>query len=158
MKKIIISPYSKRLRKFSVNDPDKTNPKNYPYWKEVVLLLKNKGFYIIQIGVPGEDLIGADEVKFNLNIKDLISLLSECSTWICVDNFFNHFATYYKKRGVVIFSRSDPLIFGYLQNINLLKDRKYLRKNQFELWEQDEFNKDAFVSPEEVARSVEKCL
>lgn len=155
MKKIIISPYSKKLRKFTPNEPDRVNPKNYPYWKEVVSLLKDKGFYVVQVGTTGEELIGANEVKFDLKIKDLTVLLAGCSTWASVDNFFNHFATYYKKKGVVAWGRSDPDIFGYADNINLLKDRACLRKNQFELWEQDEYREDVFVSPDLVVSAIE---
>jgi len=158
MKKVLISPYSKKLRKFSLNDNDKVNPKNYPYWKEVVTKLRDKNIYVIQVGVSGEDPVGADEIKFDLKLNDLKNLLLEASTWISVDNFFNHFATFYNKKGIVIWSRSDPLIFGYKQNINLLKDVKYLRDNQFQLWEQDEFCLEAFVDTDIVISAIESIL
>lgn len=158
MKKILISPYSRKLRKFKENEVDKINPKNYPYWKEVVSELKLQGYYVIQVGVFGENLIGANEVKFNLKLKDLKELLLQSDGWISVDNFFNHFATYYKKRGVVIFGKSDPNIFGYSQNINLLKDRKYLRKNQFDLWEQDDFKEEVFISSNIVVSSIQSII
>ena len=158
MKKILISPYSRRLRKFNPTDPDKVNPKNYPYWKEVVSKLKEKGYYVIQIGTSGEELIDANETRFNLKLNDLKELLLSSDCWASVDNFFNHFATYYKKRGVVVFGLSDPNIFGYPENINLLKDRKLLRKHQFELWEQVDFDKNVFVDPEVVVSSIERLV
>ena len=40
---------------------------------------------------------------------------------------------------------SDKNIFGYPQNINLLKNKKYLRKNQFDTWEAEEFIEKAFA-------------
>ena len=43
---IIISPYSKPLRN-GLN-----NPKNYPYWKELISLINEE---IIQVGVDGEE-------------------------------------------------------------------------------------------------------
>jgi ADP-heptose:LPS heptosyltransferase len=156
MKKIIISPYSKKPRKTKPTDPDKINPKNYPFWNLVVVKLKAKGYHVIQVGVAGEEPIGANEIKSNLSIKDLKELLMSCSTWASVDNFFNHFATYYGKKGVVIFGRSDPEIYGYAQNINLLKDRSCLRVDQFGLWESDEFRRDVFVDSDIVIDAIEK--
>mgnify|MGYP000919647777 CR=1 FL=1 len=46
MKKIIISPFSKKLRRFNLNEPEKDNPKNYPFWEDVVKLLRSKGYYV----------------------------------------------------------------------------------------------------------------
>ncbi len=133
----------------------KENPKNYPHWETVVSSLRAKGYYVIQVGVKDEPLIGADSVRHGMSLKDLKELLMQSSGWISVDNFFNHFATYHGKRGIVIFGRSDPEIFGYPQNINLLKDRTCLREKQFELWEQDEFNADVFVAPENVVSAID---
>lgn len=155
MKKIIISPYSRKLRKKDPSYLDRINPKNYPYWKEVVSILKNKGYHVIQVGVHGEELIGANEVKFNLTLKELKDLLYSCDGWASVDNFFNHFATFYKKKGVVVWGRSDPNIYGYAENINLLKDRKNLRADQFGLWEDDVFIESVFDNPEKVVSAIE---
>ena len=55
----------------------------------------------------------------------------------------------------MLFGQSDPLIFGHPENINLLKDRKYLREQQFWWWEQCEYKEDAFVRPEEVIKYLE---
>jgi hypothetical protein len=68
----------------------------------------------------------------------------------------NH--NYNRKQGVVIFSQSSPDIFGYKENVNLLKHKKYLREKQFWLWEQCEYNKDAFVTAEAVHAAVLKVL
>jgi hypothetical protein len=54
----------------------------------------------------------------------------------------------------VIFSQSDPVIFGHPDNVNLLKDRKYLRELQFQTWMGVPYNEDAFVSPDEVVNAV----
>jgi hypothetical protein len=58
----------------------------------------------------------------------------------------------------VIWSQSNPLIFGHEENINLLKDKKYLRKEQFYLWEQCEYNKDAFVEPTTVLKHIKQFI
>ena len=143
MKKIIISPWAKKLRN------GKENPKNYPYWNELVSLLKANRYYIIQIGIEGENLIGADDGEFNLSLKKLKKTVKLCDTWISIDSFFQHLASPIKK-GIVLWSLSSFDIFGYKSNINLLKSKKYLRENQFDLWENCEFNSKAFVDVETV--------
>lgn len=159
MKKIIlISPFAKKMRDRLPNGNEKINPKNYPFWDDVVRVLQKKNYHVIQIGVKGESAIGADEIKHNLSLQELQKLLNSCDSWIAVDTFFQHFATYYGKKGVVIFSKSDPNIFGYDQNINLLKDRKNLRPDQFGLWESVDFNINDFVEPNAVIDAVEKLL
>ena len=145
---ILISPWSKPLKN------GKENPKNYPWWKELVKLLKIDGFYIIQIGILGEKDIGADEQRFNLSLEELEILINNCFIVLSVDSFLQHFCWYIKKRGIVIFGKSDPLIFGHESNINLLKDRKYLRKNQFWTWEEETYDPEVFVSPEDIMRAI----
>ncbi len=148
--KIIISPFSKALR-FDIKTP---NPKNYPHWKEVVQLLRQQGHHVIQVGLNEEADIGDTERKNNLSLSQLKELLMECDTWCSIDNFFNHFASYYGKRGVVIFGKSDERIYGYPENINLLKDRKYLRWDQFFWWEQTEYNAQVFVDANIVVDAI----
>ena len=67
-----------------------------------------------------------------------------------VDNFFQHFASHLEKPGIVIFGKSNPDIFGYKHNINILKDRANLRAKQFDIWEEEVFNKNVFPYAEEV--------
>ena len=87
-------------------------------------------------------------------IFELRKLLQECKTWIGIDSFFQHLAWDCQKPGIVLWSVSDPLIFGHRENTNLLKDRVYLAENQFLWWDFTEHNPDAFVKPEEIL----KCL
>jgi ADP-heptose:LPS heptosyltransferase len=141
---IIIHPYAKLLQN------GKQNPKNYPYWKELIALINEP---IIQIGVEGEKQL-VDDFRKNLPIIELRQLIKDCRTWIAVDSFFQHLAWSEAKPGVVLWSVSDPLIFGHAENINLLKDRATLAPNQFLWWDATEYNSEAFTSPEEVI----KCL
>jgi hypothetical protein len=60
--------------------------------------------------------------------------------------------------GVVIWGKSDPLLFGYPENVNLLKDRKYLRARQFYIWDDEPFDPEVFVEPAEVVKAVKKLL
>jgi ADP-heptose:LPS heptosyltransferase len=143
---IIISPYARKMRN------GKTHPKNYPYWHEVIKHIDEE---IIQIGVEGEEQL-IDDFRKNLSLQELAVLVNKCKTWISVDSFFQHFCWDLHKPGIVLFGQSDPNIFGHKENINLLKDRRYLREKQFWLWEQTEFVEDAFVKPEIVLNALEK--
>jgi len=151
MKTIIVSPFSRKMRSGVTN-----NPKDYPKWVEVIKGLKEEGYKVIQVGVVGEELLGADEVRFNLPLKDLSQLIKESHTWISIDNFFQHLAYLIGKKGVVIFGQSDPNIFGHKQNINLLKDRKYLRERQFQNWEAATYRADVFVEPVDIINIVKR--
>lgn len=149
--KILISPYSKTLRN------GKENPKNYPHWEEIVRLLRERGHDVIQLqygserGIPLCPVIHYDSIKI---VEQVVEY--SCDTFIAVDNFLQHLAHFKKKRGVVIWGKSDPVLFGYPENINLLKDRKYLRNHQFETWEMTEFDPTVFVDPQIVVEAVEK--
>ncbi len=135
---ILIHPFAKPLRN------GKENPKNYPYWKELIALIDEP---IIQIGVEGEEQLVPDFRK-NLPISELRKLIQECRIWIGVDSFFQHLAWDEEKSGIVLWSVSDPLIFGHSENTNLLENRDNLSKNQFLWWEATEHNPSYFVKPE----------
>ena len=139
---IIIHPFAKTLQN------GKRNPKNYPYWNELLSEIKEP---VIQIGIEGEKQLTNDFRK-GLSIIELRQLIKECRTWISVDSFFQHLAWSESKQGIVLWSVSDPKIFGHKANINLLKDRVYLSEKQFLWWDFTEHNDDAFVKPEEVLK------
>jgi hypothetical protein len=149
MNTIIISPYSQTLRN------GKRNPKNYPYWQEVIDMLKRKGFLITQTGRGNEaHLQNVDEFLFDKSLKELRKAIQVCYTWASVDNFFPHLAASENKPGVVVWGRSDPRIFGYKQNKNLVKNIGYLRDKQWDIWEAVEYDKKVFVGPEEVVNAI----
>jgi len=146
---IIISPYSKALNNGN------TNPKNYPYWEELIAWIQiNIGFDIVQVGIEGEKQL-VEDFRKNLSIEQLKDLIQECHTWIGCDSFFQHLAWIMRKKGIVLWSVSDPNIFGHPENINLLKDRSYLVENQFLWWEYVPHNLDAFVKPQEVVKYIQ---
>ena len=137
---IIIAPYAQKLR------TGKENPKNYPYWEELIAHIKEP---IIQVGVEGEKQLVPDFRK-NLPISELRRLLQECKTWIGIDSFFQHLAWDEGVPGIVVWGPSDPLIWGHPENINLLKGREHLVLNQFIWWEATEHRNDRFVKPKEI--------
>lgn len=151
--KIVISPYSQRLRN------NKHNPKNYPYWQPLIKMLKGKNIEIIQIGVADEvKLDDIDDFKVCLPFTELRELILSTDLWLSVDNFLPHFCNTFNSYGIVLFGYSDPNIFGYSKNINILKDRKFLRTHQFQTWEEIEYDENVFVSAGEVFSKVLQCL
>jgi len=145
---IIIAPYAQKLR------TGKENPKNYPYWEELVQELQ-KIMHIVQVGVEGEKQL-VEDFRKNLPIAQLRTLLKECKTWIGVDSFFQHLAWDEGKPGIVLWGPSDPLIWGHPENINLLKDRSHLVENQFLWWEATEHRNDRFVKPKQILEHLKE--
>ena len=141
--KILFAPFARKLRN------DNRNPKNYPWPKELVELLEKRGDTVVQIGVKEEEQV-ATQFETNLSFQEVTRLLEDCDTFVAVDSYLQHHGWAVGKRGTVIFSQSDPNIFGHPEHNNLLKDRKFLRPNQFEMWEQTTVNDEAFFSPQEV--------
>lgn len=139
---IIIAPFAKKLIS------GKRNPKDYPYWEQLVAQIKEP---IVQVGIDGEQQL-VDDFRKNLPLSELRKLIQECRTWISCDSFFQHLCWDEKKPGIVLWGVSDPLIFGYTENINLLKDRSYLAENQFLWWEFTEHKDYRFVRPDEVLK------
>jgi len=139
---ILIAPFAKPLQN------GKLNPKNYPYWKELIALIDEP---IVQIGVEGEEQLVPD-FKKNLPLAELKGLLRECRTWIGVDSFFQHLGWAEGKQGIVLWSVSDPLIFGHPENINLLPSRDTLAPNQFLWWDFTEHKNEPFTKPKEVIK------
>jgi len=144
---IIIHPFAKKL----INGGN--NPKNYPYWKELIQKIP-KSIHIIQIGVEGEEQL-VDDFRKNLSLIELNQLLSECKTWIGVDSFFQHLAWKASVKGIVLWSVSDPRIFGHSENINLLKSRDNLAPNQFLWWDATPFDPNKFLEPEMVFKALQ---
>jgi ADP-heptose:LPS heptosyltransferase len=143
---IIISPYSKKLLS------GKQNPKNYPYWEELISQINEP---IVQVGIEGEKQLVPDFRK-NLPLTELRKLIQECRIWISCDSFFQHLAWDEGKSGIVLWGVSDPLIYGHPENINLLKDRSYLSESQFLWWEFTEHKDERFVKPNEVLAYLNK--
>ena len=144
---IIISPYSRKIIS------GKESPKNYPYWTELIELL-NK-YEIIQIGTKEEKQL-TKNFKKDLKLNEIKELIKNSDFFISVDNFLPHLAHHINKHGVVIFGLSDPNIFGYPENLNILKDRIFLRKNQFSLWDESMYNINSFESPARIYDLIAK--
>lgn len=145
---ILISPWARNTTE------GKPSPKNYPYWDAVVESLRKANHEVAQVSCSGEaDIAGAKRLN-DLPLDQVSELMKTCETWISVDNFWHHMAWTLKIPGIVIFGMSDPEIFGHPENINILKDRRFLRVRQFGLWSQEPPNPNSFVGPTAVLEAV----
>jgi ADP-heptose:LPS heptosyltransferase len=149
--KILLAPWSRNLPNGN------QNAKNYPLddWLGLVDILEPAGYELIQIGRTSEQQICHD-MRCDYTLQQIADLLREVHTFISVDSFLPHLANKIGKYGIVLFSRSDPQIFGYDKNINLYKDKRYFREDQFGIWDDCPYIKEAFVSPWEIYRALEE--
>lgn len=145
---IIIAPYAKRLLN------GQRNPKDYPFWAEVVRALPGP---IVQVGAAGEEPL-VEDFRPDLSVQELRALIRECETWVGCDSFFQHLAWDEGKYGVVLWAVSDPNIYGHPENLNLLKDRSTLAPNQFMWWENTPHDPTKFVDPAAVVAAVRAML
>jgi ADP-heptose:LPS heptosyltransferase len=145
---ILIFPWSRKTT------DGKSSPKNYPYWEAVVEGLVGKGHEVLQVSCTGEVGVAGTRRVDDLPLEKIADLMKTCETWISCDNFAHHMAWTLNEPGIVIFGMSDPAIFGHPENLNILKDAKYLRARQFGLWSQEPENPAAFVGPQAVLEAV----
>jgi hypothetical protein len=116
--------------------------KSYPHWDKLVDLLK------------GHEI---KKIEGILREQEILDLVNWCSVWISIDSFLPHLVKCHRlKPGIVLWGKSDPLIFGYPENRNLLKDRKHLREQQFKWWKDEPADPSVFVDPQEVVDVVNK--
>jgi FkbM family methyltransferase len=144
---ILIAPFAQKMRN------NKENPKNYPYWKELINMFENQ--HIIQLGIAGEKQLVKD-FRTNLPLDEIKKLIIGCDFFISVDSFLQHMAYHVNKRGIVLWGPSDPNIFGYPYNLNIIKDRKFLKPLPFDIWERTEFDSSIFNSAKEVYEIITK--
>lgn len=149
--KILVHCWAQKMRE---NAKSPVNPKNYPYWKELIEILQQNGHTITQLGLDYEVKLVED--FRTLNYQQLKEILKEYDTWIAIDSFLPHLAWIQKVPGIVLFGPSNPSIFGHTQNINLYKNKKHFRPDQFGIWEECDYNKNAFVKPDEVIKALKK--
>lgn len=120
------------------------NAKSYPHWDRLQELLKDHEIR---------------EIKGILPEKEIIDLVNWADVVVTIDSFLPHLIKYYEIRKIVVvlWGKSDPDIFGYKENINLLKDRKHLKLQQFQWWLEEPHNPDTFVSPEKVVKAIRRA-
>jgi len=146
--KLLLAPFAARGPSLG----GKPSPKDYPWPKELAELLETEHDVIQMAGA--EDVQVAKDVRRNLPHPQVVELIKWSDTGICVDSYLQHAFWEVGKPAIVLFGISDPLIFGHPENLNLLRDRKYLRPQQFDLYYVNQYCNEAFVSPEEVIEAL----
>jgi len=121
------------------------NPREYPYWDELIKLMQEDNHIVYEQGIA----INHDVLLDDLKDKDLI---------ITIDSFIQHFCWYHGLKAIVLWGPSDPLIFGHKENVNIIKSRSYLRARQFDVWEGEPCNKDAFYTAEELYNNMKENI
>jgi ADP-heptose:LPS heptosyltransferase len=147
-KRIIVSPYSRT----------ETNAKTYPYWQELCDLIATKGYRIIQIGIEQEPKLRGCEYRYGLSLPEVEQLVKDVGLFISSDNFLHHMAHFLKVDGIVIWGPSDPLIFGYPEQGNVIKNRNSLRGDQFGFYNTGyvwEHCSEGWYSPHELIKQEE---
>lgn len=145
---ILYAPFAARTPSMNFEP----SPKDYPFAKELAELLE-KEYELIQVGGNGDEQVAKDFRK-NLPFTEVSKLIKESVTGICVDSYLQHHYWYQDRKAIVLWGISDPNIFGHPEQVNLIKDRKYLRDNQFDLYYRNQYNPEAFVSPEVVLTAL----
>ena len=152
-KKIVIAPHPKAKR-----DGTPT-AKCYPYWRELIDLLESNGHSVIQVSRYPDEALTLN-IRYNLTLEELTTILNLSDLWISVDTFLPHFAKTYNIRrpGAVLWGISDPKVFGYPEHNHILKDPSRLRPNQFEWWEDVPNDPDVWYNAEEVFAILKEKL
>lgn len=145
---ILYAPFARKLR--GTNEP---SPKDYPWNQELVGLLSHEN-QIVQVG-GNDDKQVVQDFRKNLAFDQVSELIHSCETAICVDSYLQHHCWFLDKKAIVLWGISDPLIFGHSMHLNLLKDRNFLRPNQFDLYYTNEYKPEAFVTPKEVMENLD---
>jgi ADP-heptose:LPS heptosyltransferase len=148
--KIAIFPFAANNGNFTGE-----NPKNWPYWKELVRYLEAKGYECHQFCASEQEEF-CTTVHRNTPLSKLHAKISkEYLTFISVDSFYQHMNDCHsKQKGVVIFTVSDPEIYGHPYNENILKSKSYLRRNQYLIYGQGDLNTKAYPTLDKVAKAV----
>jgi hypothetical protein len=155
MKTILLSPFSNPM-------PKGENPKSYPidYCNELIILLKKEfpDDCICHVKLNHEPVLQGTVQMVDYELTKLISRIKDKDTrlWISVDNFFHHLAWLAKSPGFVVFSKSDPFIFGHDKNVNILKSLKYRRPDTFGYWWDCPYQKEAFPPPDYLVETIKE--
>ncbi len=152
---IVISPFSRTLKNGA------KNPKNYPYWEELISMIKESfpNETICQAVDKDEARLKGAKTFVKTNLKTLPKFLASAKLVLSVDNFMPHLCHYYSiQKCIVVFGQSDPRIYGWKEYLNLCLDEQYLMPNQFASWEEATYKEEAFPKPEFIFGIIKDIL
>jgi hypothetical protein len=146
-KTCLIQPYARILKN------KKRNAKNYPFWPALVTKLQVEGYELTQLHCENEVRINKLPI-FEGKLSEVEKALANFDFFIAVDSFLPHMARIQNKNGVVLWGKSDPLLFGYPENLNLFGGREHMTRPQFLPWEEEPHDVKVFMKVDEVVKAV----
>ncbi len=89
-------------------------------------LAKNMFEYdFIQLGSKDDPLVkGVIDMRGKTTVREAIALVKHSKCFVGVDSFLGHAPNITGTPGVVLFGPSNPIVWGYDENINIYKDLK----------------------------------
>ena len=114
-------------------------------------------------GIEMIQLVSKDsEALANVNVHkgtlaSIEELIKSVDGFVTIDSFLQHMVAKIRPEmiGVVVWTVSDPDIFGYPANYNVV-NRQYLRADQYNIWPDAPYNFNAIPKAEDVLKGVEK--
>lgn len=130
--------------------------KEWPYFAEFIELYPDIEF--IEVLIDGQT-VTKGATPFIGTRSEIIKLLKESDYFISIDSWLQHLAAMQTKvKGLVIFSRSNPAIFGYSKFVNVFESHTYFKANPYEAWNPTDLQLEAFPSIEKVQNAFAKLL
>jgi ADP-heptose:LPS heptosyltransferase len=102
-----------------------TTYKDWPIerWAELAARLKNEiGVTVYQVGSPEDKKVSGLERLPSPSLLHAAAALKACRFFIGLDSFFNHVSKAVHKPSLILWASTNPLAYGYTQNINLVNN------------------------------------
>jgi ADP-heptose:LPS heptosyltransferase len=138
----------------------KPNPKNWPYWFELISLLVSAGHHIEQCGEEHDTRICGSFIH-RISMETVIEDLNRYDLCLCVDTWLQHAAVAAGVPAVVIWTATNPEVFGNAANINVVAESPRFAKDQYakmELIADSEPGQFPGPTPQQVYAAVKAAL
>lgn len=152
--------------KYIIFHPHSKPSKTYSFWQDVldliIPILSNHGIYVLQIGAKGEKVYnGVLSYVGETDINQVAFLIARAEGILCVDTFSAHFASYFNKPIVALYSNNNinnvrPFWGDKNKQVLLEPKRENGEKPSYSLEENPKsINK---IKPEVIAKHLIKSL
>jgi hypothetical protein len=135
--------------------------KTYPFWNILIDNLKEAGYKVVQFKFKNEPSYNNVDEVITPSFPTIVELLKDPDSYlISNDSFIPHLLNVYlpTKKNFVLFGCTNPDIYGYSQNINILKSKSFLVENQFTVLKDLQPNKNMWIEPIFILEIIEKNL
>lgn len=157
MKTVMFAPYA-RNHNAAGGQMVPYNLKSYPYWGPVVRAIRDAGLSVTQLGVDGDTMLDVDEFLLNRPMGDLRDRIARATLALSVDTWLHHAAHALGVPAVVVWTVTDPLVYGYRSHTNLIGSGESLTANQFgfmdAMWAGMKSTPPAYVTPAQIVKAV----